>query len=179
MRIFKGILITIGVIIALLLIAGIFIPKDFTSTQSITINKQKDSVFNYVKYLKNQPNYSKWAKMDPNMQMTFTGTDGQPGFISAWKSDKDDVGAGEQEIKSVKEGERVTYELRFKEPFESTASSYISTADAGNNQSKVDWSVSGRMNYPMNVFRLFMNIEESMGKDLKEGLSNLKVLLEK
>lgn len=177
MRILKKILIAIVSLIVLLLIIAIFVKKDFSVTRSVTINKPKDSVFNYIKYLKNQNDYSKWAKMDPNMKKTFTGTDGTPGFVSAWEGNSD-VGAGEQEIKSIKEGERVDYELRFVKPFKSTATAYMSTEAAGSG-TKVDWNVSGHMNYPMNIMRLFMDMDKRMGGDLETGLNNLKTNLEK
>ena len=53
---------------------------------------------NYINYLKYQNKYSKWAKMDTSLKKVFTGTHATPGFISAWESDDDDVGKGEQEI---------------------------------------------------------------------------------
>lgn len=51
-------------------------------------------MFDYVKYLKNQNEYSKWAGMDSAMTKTFSGTDATPGFISAWKSNNQNVGKG-------------------------------------------------------------------------------------
>ena len=73
----------------------------------------EDEVFDYVKYLKNQDNFSKWASMDPDMQKTYRGTDVTVGFVSAWASDNPDVGVGEQEIKAITAGQRIDFELRF------------------------------------------------------------------
>jgi hypothetical protein len=39
--------------------------------------------------------------MDPNMKKTYTGTDAEVGFISAWESTDKNVGVGEQEIKKI------------------------------------------------------------------------------
>ncbi|WP_254500404.1 hypothetical protein, partial [Salmonella enterica] len=69
--------------------------------REITINKSRQEVYDYIKYLKNQNNFSKWAKMDPAMKTEFRGTDGTVGFVSAWESAKKDVGKGEQEIKNL------------------------------------------------------------------------------
>ena len=52
--------------------------------------------------------------MDPDMKKTYRGTDGTVGFVSAWDSEKDDVGKGEQEIIKITDGERIDYELRFQ-----------------------------------------------------------------
>ena len=54
MRIIKKVLIVLAVLIAILLIAALFISKDYAVERQITINKPKAEIFNYVKYLKNQ-----------------------------------------------------------------------------------------------------------------------------
>ena len=178
MKILKGILIFLGSIIVLALIIAFFVPKDYTIDRSITINKPSEEVFDYIKYLKNQDNFSKWATMDPGMTKTYTGTDGQPGFISAWDSQNDDVGKGEQEILKVTEGERIDYEIRFIKPFESNSMAYLATQEVSENKTKVTWSFSGNMNYPMNLMLLFMDFEKMIGEDLDTGLANLKERME-
>ena len=181
MKILKRILLIIVVLIGLVLITGLFVKKDMTAEREVVINKPKAEVYEYVKYLKNQKEYSKWASMDPAMKVDFQGTDATPGFIYSWKSDKDEVGAGEQEIKAIKAGDRIDYELRFKEPWESTATSHMITEEVpGNpNQTRVKWGFNGNMAYPMNVMRLFMDMEKMIGDDFQTGLNNLKAKMEK
>lgn len=137
MRILKTILIAVGILIAVPLIVALFAKKDYEVEREITIDKPKEEVFDYVKFLKNQDNYSKWATMDPEMKKTYRGTDGTVGFVSAWESDNKDVGIGEQEIKKITEGERIDFELRFFEPFESTEPAYMTTESVSENQTKV------------------------------------------
>ncbi len=179
MKILKYILFAILGILALLLITGIFVKKDYTVMREVTINKPKQEVFDYLKLLRNQGNYSKWEQMDPNAIKTYTGTDGTVGFISAWDSKMDDVGAGEQEIKKITEGERIDLEIRFKRPFESKSQAYLSTTAVSETQTKVIWGFEGKMNYPMNLITLVMNMEKMVGDDLQVGLENLKALMEK
>lgn len=83
MNILKKILIAIAMLIAAVLLAALFIKKDYAVEKQIVINKPKQTVFDYIKLLKNQDNYSKWAMMDPNMTKTYRGTDGTVGFVSA------------------------------------------------------------------------------------------------
>ncbi len=179
MSILKTILLAIAGLIVIVLVIALFVKKEFGAEREVTINKPKQQVFDYIKYLKNQNDYSKWATMDANMKKEFTGTDGTPGFVSAWDSDKKDVGKGEQEIKKVTEGERIDYEIRFIKPFPSTSAAYMTTEAVSANQTKVKWGFSGKMNYPMNLMQLFMNMEKSIGNDLQTGLNNLKGILEK
>ena len=179
MRIVKRILLGLGALIALVLITALFVSRDMKSERTIVINKPKDDVYAYVQYLKNQNSYSKWAQMDPVMKKSFRGTDGTVGFVSAWESEKDDVGVGEQEIKSIRPGEQINYEIRFKKPFESVASSYMTTEATGENSTRVKWAFEGKMMYPMNIMRLFMNMDKMIGDDLETGLKNLKAIMEK
>ena len=173
MRIVKLILLGIVCLIVLLLIIAAFMKKDMNVTKEVIINKSRQEVFAYVKLLKNQDNYSKWGSMDPNMKKTYTGTDGAVGFISAWVGNKD-VGAGEQEILKIDEGNRIDYALRFIKPFKSNADAFMIFEDAGNNQTNVKWGFKSKMPYPMNVMCLFMNMEEMIGKDFQMGLDKLK-----
>ena len=179
MKILKRILFVVLAIIGLALIVALFVKKEMHAEREVVINKPKSEVFSYVKYLKNQNDYSKWATMDPAMKKDFKGTDGTVGFVSAWESDKDDVGKGEQEIKGIKDGERIDYEIRFKKPMESTASAYMITEAVSGNQSKVRWGFDSKMNYPFNIMRLFFDVDKMIGDDFETGLTRLKTQLEK
>jgi hypothetical protein len=179
MKIVKKILLGLGVLITLILITALFVSRDMRAERTVIINKPKEDVYAYVQNLKNQNSYSKWAQMDPAMKKTFRGTDGTVGFVSAWESDKDDVGVGEQEIKNIRPGEQIDYEIRFKKPFESVATSYMSTEAVGAGSTKVTWAFEGKMMYPLNTMRLFMNMDKMIGDDLETGLQNLKAILEK
>jgi hypothetical protein len=179
MRMFKKILIVIAILLAIPLLIALFVKKDYSVERNVTINKPKQEVFNYIKYLKNQDNYSKWARMDPAMKKSYRGEDGQVGFVSAWESQNKEVGTGEQEIKTLKEGERMDVELRFIEPFEATEHGYMSTESVADNQTIVRWGFNGHMPYPMNITMLFMDFDEMIGNDLQNGLNNLKTILEK
>lgn len=179
MKIVKKILMIIVIIIAALLVMALFVKKEYAVEREIIINKPVSEVFNYIKYIKNQDNYSTWNMKDPNMKKEYRGTDGTVGFVSAWDSQVDDVGKGEQEIKKITEGERVDMELRFYEPFQATDNAYMSVEAAGENQTKVKWGFNGKMPYPMNLMLVFMNMDDMLGKELQTGLNNLKALLEK
>jgi len=176
MRFLKIVLYTVLTIIAIILVAGLLMSKSYKLEKEVTINKSKTEVFDFLKYLKNQDKFSYWATLDSNMQKTYTGTDGTIGFVSAWKGNKD-VGQGEQEIAEIKEGEKIEYKLRFKEPMESEMNSYISTDSISPTSTKVKWAMYGNSKYPFNVMNPFM--DQMMGSDIQFGLDKLKTVLEK
>ena len=179
MKILKIILFAVLGIVLLLLLTAIFVKKDLQAEKEIIINKPKQDVFNYIVLLKNQQFYGKWNLMDLNAKKEFKGIDGTVGFVYAWQSNNKEVGKGEQEIKAIDVGNKIDYELRFLEPFKSVAESYIITETVSDNQTKVKWGFKGSINYPLNVLKLFFNMDDLIGKDFEKGLNNLKGVLEK
>jgi len=179
MKILKKILLGLLFLVIILLVTGLFVSKDMIAEREVIINKPRHEVFDYVKLLKNQNEYSKWATMDPAMKKEFRGTDGTVGFVYAWDSKKSDVGKGEQEIKKITEDDRVDFELRFIKPFASTAQAYMITDSIAGNQTKVKWGFGGKMAYPFNIMKLFMDPEKAVGDDFSTGLGRLKTILEK
>jgi len=179
MNILKIVLIGIIGLVVLLLIVALFAKKEYGVIREVTINKPKSEVFDYVKLLKNQENFSVWANRDPQMKKDYRGTDGTAGFVSMWDSKMKDVGKGEQEITKIADGERIEYELRFIEPFASTSSAYMVFESVSETQTKVKWGFTGKMKYPTNLLLLTMNMEGMIGKDFQDGLNKLKSILEK
>ena len=171
--------IVVLILIAVPLIVALFVKKKYDVECEVTINKPKSEVYDYVKFLKNQDEYSVWLKMDPNAKKDYKGTDGTVGFVSAWSSDNKDLGKGEQEITGIKDGERIDYELRFIEPFESTEKAYMAFESPDSASTKVKWGFNGKMNYPMNLMMLFMDMDGMISKDLQTGLDEMKKILEK
>lgn len=173
------ILSVIAALVVLVLIIALVIKKEYAVQREILIDKPGQQIFSYIKYIKNQDNYSVWNKMDPNMKKTYTGTDGTVGFVYAWDSTNKNAGKGEQEIKAISEGEKIDMAIHFIKPFEGRSDAYMTTTSLSAGQTKVKWGINGKMNYPMNIMLLFMNMEKMIGNDLAMGLVNLKDILEK
>ena len=178
MKILKKLILALISLIALILIAALFMKKDYAVEREIVINKPKQEVFNYIKYLKNQDHYSKWNNVDPDMKKMYRGTDGEVGSVAGWDSQNDQVGAGEQEILKMVDGERIDLALRFTRPFVANDNAYFITEAVSEGQTKVKWGFNGKMNWPMNIMLKFMNLEEMLGSDLQTGLTALKPLVE-
>lgn len=165
-------------ILTLILLVALIVKKEYSVEREITIAKSKQVVFDYTKFLKNQDNFSVWAKIDPKMKQEFRGTDGKAGFVSAWDSENKKAGKGEQEITKISEGERIDYEIRFLKPMKSTDNAFLAFSTINDSTTSVKWGFYGKMKYPMNLMLLFMDMDAVLGKDLEGGLKNLKVVLE-
>lgn len=173
------ILIGVACFLALWLGLALFMKTEYTVSRSVIIQKPLETVFSYLRLLKNQDNFSVWAKMDPAMSKTFKGNDGQVGFVSAWDSPMKNVGSGEQEILEIEENVKIVSELRFLKPFKGDAIAQMSVKNAGDAQTKVYWQFHGKMKYPFNLLLVFLRIDKKIGGDLAMGLHSLKEILEK
>ncbi|MDI9366140.1 MAG: SRPBCC family protein [Flavobacterium sp.] len=163
-------------IIAIALVAAAIMDKKFTITSEVVINAPRNSVFNYIKLLKNQEHYSKWVMMDPNVKLTYTGTDGTVGFKSAWESKNKNVGVGEQEITKINEGDGYEVEIRFKKPFEGVSTAVTSTQAISNTQTKITNTFYSSNPFPMNL--MIPMLKKMLKKDMDESAANLKKILE-
>jgi uncharacterized protein YndB with AHSA1/START domain len=177
MSILITILLIIASIVALFLIIAMLIKKDFTLEKKVTINSSKQDVFNYLKSLRNQEQYSVWVMKDPNVKLIYTGTDGTIGATSAWESNDKNVGIGAQEIIKLTEGESMEVEIRFKKPFEATNYARTTLTAVSDSQTTVSNLFYGTSKFPMNIMNLFM--DKIVGKDMQQNLQNMKSNLEK
>lgn len=178
MKLLKYIFITLVIIIAIPMLLALFVKNDYAIESEVIINRPKDQVFDYIKYLKNHDDFNTWAQQDTLMRKSYEGTDGKVGFVYKWESDSSDVGSGEQEIKAISDGDRIDYQLRFIEPMESTSTAYMSTEMLSEVKTKVRWGFEGHMDYPLNALLLFMDMESMLKEDLQKGLNALKIHLE-
>ena len=166
-------------IIAIPLIAAALLSKNYLIERSVTIDRSRQDIFNFIKLLRNADQYNKWVMIDPKLIKTFSGTDGTKGCVYAWESENKQVGKGEQEITSITEGDKIEYELRFFKPFENVCGAYLSTKTVSDNQTHVTWGFMGERNYPMRIFHFLFNLKKVLGNDLQTSLHNLKNVLEK
>ena len=162
------ILLIVAGIIPLLLIMALFMKREHYVKREITINAPRQKVFDYLKLLKNQDKFNKWAKADPDRKWEFKGTDGTVGFIISWNGNKN-VGEGEKEIINIIDGKSIETQIRFVRPIATIANVIMETESLSVNQTKVYLSNAGTLKYPMNIM---IPIAEKMFR-IKIGLCTI------
>jgi len=145
--------------------------------KSIVINTSSETVFDYLKITKNQDNFSVWNMTDPNMKKQYQGTDGSIGFMYRWDSAMKNVGAGEQEITGIVEGQSIEYSVRFSRPMQNVAKTKFQITRETEIRSAVAWIFDSPSKFPMSLLSPIFKI--MLGKDMKKGLDNLKAILER
>lgn len=162
-------------VIVFLLIIALFLKKEHYVNREIIINAPQQKVFDFLKLLKNQDKFNKWAKTDPDRKWEYKGIDGTVGFIIYWNGDKN-AGEGEKEIMNIIEGKRIETQIRFVRPMKTIANVTMETESLSDNQTKVNLINSGTLKYPMNLF--IPMAEKKFPKDMDNSLVNLKNILE-
>ena len=169
------VLLVIAGFIALLLLIALFMKRDHYVRREITINAPLQKVFDFVKLLKNQDKFNKWAMADPDRDRESKGTDGTVGFIISWNGNKK-VGEGQKEIMNIIEGKRVETQIRFIRPMATTANVTLETEALSDNQTKVYLINAGSLKYPLNI--MIPIAEKKFPKDMDSSLATLKKILE-
>jgi len=175
-KILLGLLAVIVVAIAALCIVVSMQPNDFRYSRSLTMNAPASVVFEQVNNLKKSENWSPWAKLDPNMKVTYEGPGAGAGAKYSWAGNEM-VGEGRVTIVESKPNELVTTKLEFIKPFEATNTAEYALKSEGN-QTTVTWSMYGKANFVSKCMGLFMNCEKMIGDEFDKGLAAMKTIVE-
>lgn len=162
--------------LVLLLFLHLLIGKEIVVEKSITINQPVLLVYDYLRFVKNQDEFSVWNMKDPNMKKEHTGTDGEIGFIYKWDSANKNVGSGEQEILRLENCREIQYALRFQRPMKNESNSIFKFISISPDQTNVQWGFYGKSTFPMSLMKsVFIKM---LGNDITASLKNLKTKLE-
>ena len=151
--------------------------KPMLIEKNVSINRNINDLFQFLRQTKNQDRFSVWNMKDPKAKKSYSGTDGTKGFVYLWDSTDKSVGAGKQEIVNIIEGSRIDYQLTFTRPMQNTALSSFVLYKTNETNTSVTWTFQSPTKFPMSLLApIFKNM---LGKQLNKSLSNLKELLEK
>jgi len=171
------ILIVIAVVVALLIVVIATRPADFSITRSITISAPPQAVFPLVNDFHNWEAWSPWAKIDPEMKMTFAGPAAGTGAVYTWTGNSK-VGEGRMTIVESHPSDLVRIKLEFLKPFAATNATEFTFQPQGS-QTAATWSMSGKRNFMTKAMGLVMSMEKMLGGQFEKGLQQLKAVAEK
>lgn len=162
----------------LLFVLSIFAPKSYIVERTIYIEKPVEEVYDYLRFLKNQDEWVKRKKEDPEMKKTYSGEDGKIGFQIIWDSKVKNVGAGQETITVLEKNDVIYTKLEFYRPIKSESATYMRTTRVGESATEVTRGITGDLHTPFNAVLLFINMDKQLGGDCEEDLSNLKRIFE-
>jgi polyketide cyclase/dehydrase/lipid transport protein len=170
------------ILLALVFIAIIFFvviagrPDEFIVSRSGKISAPPAIVFAQVNDFHKWQAWSPWAKMDPACKNTYDGTSAGVGAGFAWDGNKK-VGAGRITILESRSSDLIRIKLEFLKPFKATNTAEFTFKPEGN-QTFVTWSMTGKNNFFLKAFGLFMDCDKMVGGDFEKGLAAMKSVAE-
>jgi hypothetical protein len=152
-------------------------PNTYKVTRALKINAPVETVFPMVRDYHRWEAWSPWAKLDPNMKVTYSGPEeGGVGSTYSW-SGNDKVGSGKMTTIEVLDGRQLKIKLDFLEPFASTSMTHFTFAPDGAGTA-VTWEMSGEADFITKAMSLVSSMDSMVGPDFEKGLRSMKEVAE-
>ena len=170
------ILLALAIVVILLIVFVAGQPDEFKLSRSAIISAPPEKIFPHVNELKKWDAWSPWAKLDPQMKLTFDGPPSGVGSIYHWLGDKK-VGEGWMTLTENRVPEFVRIRLEFIKPFQAVNTTEFLLQPEGS-QTAVTWTMAGTHNFLSKAFALLMNMDRKVGGDFEKGLAQMKAVAE-
>ena len=169
-RIFKYIFRSLIILIALLLIVGLFLKKDIKLEDSTIINAPIEQVWEHTNSL---TKITKWS-FDTIMKCELIGSDGKVG--AKFICENDSKGRTTITITRIEEPNYIEFEGKDEEGLNAVNVNIklLPKEEA----TRVTWEVNIKANYPYNLLYLVLSYTNKEGLEVEKGLLKLKKLVE-
>ena len=166
---------------------GFALPSTAHVERGIIIDAPPEDVYPLISDFSQWGQWSPWASIDPDAQMTITGSG--LGQTMVWASENPQVGQGQQEIIDLKRDRYLKTHLEFEGQGVADAAFALTptvtdTDGVITNSTEVVWSLDSSISEeapfifkPLNNY-LGLLLDSLVGKDYETGLANLKRVVE-
>lgn len=183
MRLMKGLLFSVAVLLVIAMVAAFFLPDRASAERSIVIARPPSMVYAVVDSFTLFNRWSPWADLDPATTYSYEGPERGVGAAMTWASAKPEVGKGRQEITADIENEQVVIALAFEGMSAATSTMRLLPEGDG---TRVSWRFDTALPLALDgdfftgvMGRYFgLAMDSIIGKDYDKGLGKLKGLLE-
>jgi uncharacterized protein YndB with AHSA1/START domain len=151
-------------------------PAEFVIQRSATFAARPETVFALVNDFHRWDGWSPYAKLDPDMKVTYDGAPAGVGARYSWSGD-DRIGEGRMTIVESKPAERVAIDLEFSRPMAARNLATFTFVPDGAG-TRVTWAMQGRNGFVGKAFAMLMNMDRMVGGQFEEGLASMKALAE-
>jgi len=174
MRFLRYLVLGLLAAILLVLIAAIFVGRDFSYKKTIHIFARPQKVWTHVNTIKKINTWNPWLHKDNGMNVLISGQDGKPGAKLCWTSNRRVVGRGCLIFKELKPYRLVECQLQLISPHHIDGQMYIRIEPAKVYGSMVSWEFRGQLPYQLRLIHLFTGVSRYLEKEMSRGLGQLK-----
>jgi effector-binding domain-containing protein len=175
MRALKTLLIILIAVVLLAIVLGLVGPKQSHLERKTMIAAPSSLVWDHLKSLKAQNEWSPFLAMDPEAKVNYEGTDGEVGSKSSWEGKQ--TGEGDQTVADVEPGKHIGVDLHFIKPMEGKAKGAFDLVAKGDS-TEVTWSFDSENGFVSRIIYVFKDMDALMGPMFSSGLEKLKQLCE-
>jgi hypothetical protein len=169
----------LAIVAALLAAAAAYVatrPPGFRVQRQIGIKASPEKLFAIINDFGKWQSWSPWAKRDPAMKSTLSGSATGVGSVYEWEGNKH-VGKGRMAIVAAEPPSRTIIKLDFIAPFEAHNTVEFLT-EARDGETIVTWVIHGPMNFMTKAMGIVMSMDKMMGPDFEQGPVALKDIAE-
>lgn len=166
------IVLAVAAVIGIIALIASTKPNEWTIQRQGTIPAVPAKVFPYMDDLHKFQEWSPWAKLDPNVKLTYGGPPSGGGANFSWEGSSK-VGIGKMTITESQSNELVRCRLDFYKPMRCTNTQDFVLKPEGS-QTVVTWTINGNAPFLFKLFLVFASADRMMGENLERGLANLK-----
>lgn len=168
-------LVVVVVLIAAVLGFAAMRPNTFRIHRATSIKAPPERIFALINDLRKFNTWNPYAKMDPDVKLTYSGAATGKGAVYDWESGK--VGVGRMEIVDTAAPSKVVAKLDFVKPWEGHNIVEFTLEPQGE-ATNVTWAMHGPMPFMSKLMTLFFSMDKMVGKDFEAGLANMKAAAE-
>lgn len=176
MKVFRIVIITLVVVVALASIVGLFLPSSVSVSRSVTIDAPKPKVFAIINSLRAFSRWSPWTERDPNIKFRFEGPESGVGQKMYWQSTDKNVGTGSMEIVDSVTNATVAMKIMFGG--QGHAGSSLAIGDPVGGGTEVVWGFYYSVGSNPFARYLALIMPSVVGKEYAQGLARLKKYVE-
>ncbi len=176
MKLLKGLLIAVTVLVAGVLGVGLLLPDTAHVERAIVIQARPATVYTALNGFRQFNKWSPWASLDPGTHYVFEGPATGVGAKFRWRSDDPGVGSGSQEILEAVPYERIAVKLVFEGSDSDNLATYTLAAEGEGTRLVWSYDTVFHGNILGRYFGLML--DGMIGPDYERGLARLKTLVE-
>jgi len=172
MKVVKGVLYFILIMVVATLLAALFAPSKMEARRMVTIDKEPEVVYRYLADIRNWQDWDPWFAIDSTQTRDYSGSVRSHDYGFSWKSSHSDLKSGSVQVLDLKLNEEISFDMDLEIANQKSAGHGLFTLNARGSQTVLTWSMISEMNYPHRLLNYFM--KQSLSLKLERGLQNVK-----
>lgn len=172
MKVLKGILIVLLILIGLVLAIPVFLPSEIAISAQTEIELAPELIFENLAVYQDREKWDPWLQMEPTAEVKIVPIEAYVGSTYEWSGEK--IGSGKMRVDSVRYPDYIASSIWFGDmPDSSKVEWHFEKTDEG---SLVTWKFINKGSFP---FGRWMNIfmKGPLQSSFDNGLSNFKKYL--